>query len=81
MVWFTWISAGKVIYAYLGQMVDQIKDVVDKITLSRDLKVRDGSVVDGQAAFLNCMKENFCIVIRMIIFFTMDSVNTLDYGA
>ena len=38
--------------AALGEVVDQVQDVVDEVALGWDLEVRDGSVVDNEAALL-----------------------------
>ena len=36
----------------LGEVVDQVQDVVDEVPLGGDLEVRDGSVVDDQPTLL-----------------------------
>ena len=37
----------------LGEVVDQVQDVVDEVPLGGDLEVRDGSVVNDKATFLS----------------------------
>ena len=38
--------------ATLGEVVDQVQDVVDEVPLGGDLEVRNGSVVDDQSTLL-----------------------------
>ena len=38
--------------AALGEVVDQVQDVVDEVALGGDLEVRDGSVVDDEPTLL-----------------------------